>query len=82
MFVVFDGEKRFFGEFGTAKLENLQVEKINGVYIFITSENAYAYYKGATQIFNILSAPVVGFTDSLIFFKKDGKVSVLDVLRK
>lgn len=82
MFVVFDGDKRFFGEFGTMKLENLQVEKINGVYIFITSGNIYVYYKGATQIFNILSAPIVGFTDSLVFFKKDGKVSVLDILKK
>lgn len=82
IFILFDGTKRFFGEFGAIQPEGLRIEKINGVYIFVTKNNVYAYYKGSREIFNILSSPIVGFVDSLVFFKKDGKVSVLDVLRK
>ncbi len=82
MFVVFDGEKRFFGEFGTINLENIRIEKLNGVYVFITKNSVYIYYKGSREIFNVVEAPIVGFADSLVFFKKDGKVSVLDLLRK
>ncbi|MDP2104238.1 MAG: hypothetical protein Q8K26_04940, partial [Candidatus Gracilibacteria bacterium] len=82
MFVVFDGEKRFFGEFGTINLENIRIEKLNGVYVFITKNSVYIYYKGSREIFNVIEAPIVGFADSLVFFKKDGKVSVLDLLRK
>jgi|GEM_PF-4205092 len=81
-FILFDGEKRFFGEFNTPNIEDIRIEKLNGVYVFITKNNVYVYYKGSQEIFNILEAPIIGSVDSLIFFKKDGKVSVLDLLRK
>lgn len=80
--MVFDGSKRFSGEFGLTKPEDVRVEKINGVYVFITKNNTYVYYKGSKEIFNILSLPIVGSIDSLVFFKKEGKVSVVDILRK
>ena len=56
---------------------------MSGIYIFTTPKAAYIYYKGAKEIVKILdNVDIVTTLDSKIFFNKDGKSYMLDLLRK
>ncbi len=56
---------------------------MSGIYIFTTPKAAYIYYKGAKEIVKILdNVDIIATVDSEIFFNKDGKSYMLDLLRK
>ena len=61
----------------------MKVSKISGIYVFTTPNAAYIYYKGAKEIVKVLeNVDIITTVDSKIFFNKDGKSNVLDLLRK
>lgn len=78
-----EGTKRYFGEFDTEDVSKMKVQKLNGAYIFYTDHEVYIYYKGAKEITKILShADNVILVDSQIFFNREGKSYLIDLLRK
>lgn len=82
-FLIIDSEKQYSGIFDPGIIEDMQVHKISGVYVFTTPKAAYVYYKGAKEIVKILDGvDIVRMVDAKIFFNKDGKSYVLDLLRK
>ncbi len=82
-FLVLDTEKRYSGIFDFEHTNDVKVYKVSGIYIFTTQRAAYIYYKGAKEIVKILdNVDIVATVDSKIFFNKEGKSYVVDLLRK
>lgn len=82
-FLVIDTEKQYPGIFDFEHTADVKVRKISGVYIFTTPKAAYVYYKGAKEIVKILDGvDIIRMVDAKIFFNKEGKSFVVDLLRK
>lgn len=82
-FQILDGEKKHVGVFDFTDTKNVNIYKVNGAYVFTTPKAAYISYKGAKEIIKILDdVDVIRMMDAKIFFNKDGKSSVIDLLRK
>ena len=82
-FLILDTEKEYSGIFDFERTEDVRVSKISGAYIFTTSTAAYIYYKGAKEIVKILDGVnIIRMVDAKIFFTKEGKNYVVDLLRK
>lgn len=81
-FVLLGENKGWSGQFDTDDISDLQVRKINGIYVFYSSKGAYVYYRGSNEISKILADPVIALIDSTLFFRRDGKVYEVDLLRK
>jgi len=82
-FVFISSEKIYSGLFDFEDINDITVHKLNGAYVFITKKSAYIYYKGAKEIVKILDqADVAWMVDAKIFFNKEWKSYVVDLLRK
>ncbi|MDD5377504.1 MAG: hypothetical protein PHH16_05345 [Candidatus Gracilibacteria bacterium] len=82
-FRIIDSEKQYSGTFDFAHTTDVKVSKVSGAYVFTTPKAAYIYYKGAKEIIKILDGvDIVRMVDAKIFFNKDGKSYVVDLLRK
>ena len=82
-FLVIDMEKQYPGIFDFEHAADVKVHKISGIYVFTTPKAAYIYYKGAKEIVKILDGvDIVRMVDAKIFFNKEGKSYMVDLLRK
>lgn len=82
-FRIIDMEKEYSGVFDFEHTQDVQVYKISGTYVFTTPKAAYIYYKGAKEIIKILDGvDIIRMVDAKIFFNKEGKSFVVDLLRK
>lgn len=83
VFRVIDTEKQYSGVFDFENTKDIRIDKVSGAYLFTTPKAAYVYYKGAKEIMKILDGvDIVRVVDSKIFFNKEGKSYVVDLLRK
>jgi hypothetical protein len=82
-FRIIDAEKQYSGAFDFEHTNDVKISKINGIYVFTTPKSAYIYYKGAEEIVKILNdIKIISFVDGKIFFSKEGKSYMVDLLRK
>lgn len=82
-FVFISAEKQYTGLFDFEDTSDVKIYKLNGAYVFITQKSAYIYYKGAKEIVKILDGvDIIRMVDAKIFFNKDGRTYVVDLLRK
>lgn len=82
-FRIYDTERQYAGAFDFENTKDVMIYKVGGTYLFTTPKSAYVYYKGAERIIKILDGfDIVGVIDSKIFFYKEGKSYMLDLLRK
>lgn len=82
-FRIINTEKQYDGVFDFEHTADVQVRKLSGAYIFTTPKAAYIYYKGAKEIVKILDGvDIIRVVDAKIFFNKEGKSFVVDLLRK
>ncbi|MDD5198151.1 MAG: hypothetical protein PHN60_04825 [Candidatus Gracilibacteria bacterium] len=82
-FRIIDSEKQYAGVFDFEHAGDVRLYKISGAYIFTTPKAAYIYHKGAKEIVKILDGvDIVCMVDAKIFFNKEGKSFVVDLLRK
>lgn len=83
IFRIVDSEKEYSKTIDLEHTTDVKVYKISGAYLFITPKTAYIYYKGATEILKVLDGvDVIRMVDAKIFFNKEGKSFVVDLLRK
>ncbi|EKD44460.1 MAG: hypothetical protein ACD_71C00128G0003 [uncultured bacterium (gcode 4)] len=83
IFRIVDSEKEYSKTLDLEHTTDVKVYKISGAYIFVTQKTAYVYYKGATEILKILDdVDVIRMVDAKIFFNKEGKSYLVDLLRK
>lgn len=71
VFVLSDEKKRFTGYLPKTDLNNFEVIKIDGAYMFNTWENIFLYYKWSEKLRSILSWEDINFVWNMAFFKKN-----------
>lgn len=80
--IVFEREKHFIFELPNESLSDIKINAWNGVYVITSKKSAYIYYKGARNIFQVLSSVDILYArDSIVFFRKDGYRYMLDLGR-
>lgn len=83
MFSLISEEREYLWIFDFEQTKDVKISKINSAYVFTTSTAVYIYYKGAREIVKILDGvKILRIFDAQIFFNKEGKSYVLDLLRK
>lgn len=83
MFRIIDAEKQYSGAFDFENTKDVRIYKVSGAYLFTTPKTAYIYYKGAKEIMKVLDGvDIIRTVDSKIFFNKEGKSYMVDLLRK
>ncbi|MCK9272490.1 hypothetical protein M0P65_03000 [Candidatus Gracilibacteria bacterium] len=73
VFVLLDFNRKYNGIFSEINIDNLEISKTNGIYLFRTPSQVYFYYKGGTDLIKIIDGDILNIIGNTIFFKRDNK---------